>query len=283
MTITNNQIPISKQIPNPKFQSPNQKSLSHWLLIIGSCLFLGICFLEFPKFWNSKILAQHFESSSYVIDWGNFNMTAGNKSSTNYKLSDTVGQIAPGLYSNSGLKVKSGFQYIYDSLTNFTFTIDNLNLAYGSLVPGIGSTVSNNITITTPSGAGYQIMAAENHPLQLNSLIKIPDTACDGNACSISSSALWTDAATYGFGFNAIGINNSGVATNIGTSAYFPNNNYYRPFANLAATDSPQTIMSESSAVKAHSARITYKVNISASQSAGDYENGVTFIAVPTY
>lgn len=248
------------------------------LIFVSVLLSAGSLFgLSFPT------QAQHFESNSYIIDWGNFNITGGNKTSLNYKLTDTVGQIAPGLYTNSGFKVKSGFQYIYDTLTNFSFSIDKLALSFGSLAPGVGSTVSNTITITTPSGAGYQILAAENHPLMINAQTTIPDTRCDGNSCTISTSGLWTNAATYGFGFNAIGVDGSGAVTNVGTSAYFPNSTYFRPFANLSGSANPQIIMSEASAVKAHSARLTYKVNISATQTAGDYENGITFIAVPVY
>jgi hypothetical protein len=223
-------------------------------------------------------MGQHFTSNTYIIDWGNFNMTSGKKNSTRYSLTDTVGQNAPGPYTNTGYIVKSGFQYIYDTFNQLTFIIDNLNINLGTLVAGVGSTATNTLTISTPSGHGYQIMARYNHPLSLASGTTIPDTACDSGTCTPSSSGIWTSASAYGFGFNVIGINNSNVATNVGTSNYFTDNTYYRPFSNAS-----QTVMSEGTPVISHMARASYKANISAVQSAGSYQNSIIFTAVPYY
>jgi hypothetical protein len=227
-------------------------------------------------------LAQSFDSASYHIDWGNFNMTSGKKTSTNYQLTDTVGQNAPGKFTSSGYTVKAGFQYIYDSMEKFSFSISDISIDFGSLAPNVGSTQSNTISITTPSGHGYQIMAIANKPLSTISSSTIPDTSCD-TSCSISSSGVWTSSSKYGFGFNTIGINSSGVATNIGTSSYFTNSTYFRPFAAASRVESPQIIMSEDSPVKNRSARITYKINISQYQPAGNYENLINLMAVPKY
>lgn len=213
------------------------------------------------------VRAQHFVSPSYIIDWGNFNMTAGRKSSANYSLTDTVGQNAPGAYAKNGYVLKSGFQYIYDTFNEFTFSIDNLDIALGSLVPGVASTATNIITVTTPSGHGYQIMARYNHPLVNTYGTTIPDI----------SPGDWTSPTVYGFGFNVVGINNTAPL------AYFPSSTYYRPFSLES-----DTIMSENKYIvnspsKNHSAQVTYKANISAIQAAGSYENSVIFIAVPRY
>ena len=247
-------------------------------------LFILFC-LAFSTIYHPQstiLLAQSFDSASYHIDWGNFNMTSGKKTSTNYQLTDTVGQNAPGKFTSSGYIVKSGFQYIYDSMEKFSFSISDLSIDFGSLTPNVGSSQSNTISITTPSGRGYQIMAIANKPLSTLSSSTIPDTNCD-TSCSISSSGVWTTSSKYGFGFNTIGINSSGVATNIGTSSYFTDSTYFRPFAATSRAESPQIIMSEDSPVKNRSARITYKVNISNNQPSGDYENLINLIAVPKY
>jgi len=228
---------------------------------------------------TNYILAQHFVSPSYIIDWGNFNITSGQKNSANYTLTDTVGQNSPGRYDSTGYIVKSGFQYIYDTFYQFSFTIDNLNLNLGTLVAGVGSTTSNIISITTPSGQGYQIMIKQNHPLSQRVGTTIPDTACNASSCNVSTSGIWSLSNVYGFGFNAIGINSSGATTNIGTSSYFTDNTYYRPFSSTTS----QTIMSSNSPAKSNYARISYKANISAIQSAGFYQNAVIFTAVPKY
>jgi len=247
-------------------------------------IFFIFCFI-FSTIYHlkSKIsFAQSFDSSSYHIDWGNFNMTSGKKTSTNYQLTDTVGQNAPGKFTSSGFVVKAGFQYIYDSMEKFSFSISDISIDFGSLSPSVGTTQSNTITITTPSGHGYEILAIANQPLSNINSQTIPDTSCD-SSCSISTSGIWTSNSKYGFGFNAIGINSSGVATNIGTSSYFSDSTYYRPFAATSKSENPQTIMSEDSSVTDHSARITYKINISTYQPSGDYQNLINFIAVPKY
>lgn len=243
-------------------------------------------FILHTSYFIHQVYSQHFVSPSYIIDWGNFNITSGKKSSTNYSLTDTVGQNAPGPYSATGYKLKSGFQYIYETFYQFSFAIDNLNIALGTLVPGVASTATNIITISTPSGHGYQIMAHENHPLSLMLGVTIPDTACNiGSTCTDSSSNIWTNTTDYGFGFNVIGINNSGVSTGIGTSDYFANSTYYRPFANYAALapKTNQIIMAENSPVRNHSARVSYKAVISTTQSSGNYQNSIIFTAIPKY
>lgn len=222
--------------------------------------------------------AQTFDSESYHIDFGNFNMTGGKKTSTNYKLTDSVGQNAPGQYNNSGYTVKAGFQYLYGKNIPLSFEISNLDLDFGSLVPGVGSTVNNTLTISTPTAHGYDIMVASNHPLtSIGSNTTIPDTKCDSNACSDSVSDLWTSSTTYGFGFNVKGVGNSS------TDSYFTNSNYFRHFADASIGGSPKIIMSEAIPVENHSSLVTYKINISAAQAAGTYQNFINFIAVPKY
>ena len=223
---------------------------------------------------TSLIHAQHFTSDSYIIDWGNFNMTSGHKSSTNYHLTDTVGQNAPGLSEKNGIRVKAGFQYIYDMSSAISFTIDKLNIDFGTLVPGIGVTDTNLLTVTTPSGRGYQIMAQENHPLWINPSNFIPNTSCDSGNCTSTLSAPWITSDKYGFGYNVTGI---------GATAYFPDSTYFRPFADFSKNESSVVIASEPSPVKDRQAIVTYRVLISPLQGAGDYENYITYTLVPRY
>lgn len=251
------------------------KSNINYLII---CLFLGYCFLKFPKL----SFGQRFQSDNYIIEWGNFNMTGGTKSSSTYHLSDTVGQIAPGEYNSGSYTLESGFQYIYNTFNTFRFTINDSDLAidFGNLVPGIASTGSHTITIYCAAGHGYEILAKENHPLQiLTSGHTIPDTSCDiGSTCTPTSSNTWITDSAFGFGYNSLGINSSGTVTGIGTSQFFSSESKYRPFSTTG-----NTIMSESHPVQNHSARITYKALIDTNQAAGNYETSVNFIAIPNY
>lgn len=249
-------------------------------LNLGSCILI-LCLFFFGLI-QKKINAQSFDSNSFHIEFGNFNMTSGKKNSPSYTLTDTVGQNAPGRFTNTGYVVKAGFQYIYDTLEKFSFSISDLDLPFGSITPNVGSTQTNIITITTPSGHGYEILAIANHPLLSNNYT-IPDTTCNSNDCTKNTSAPWTLTTAHGFGFNAIGINSSGTVTNIGTSNYFIDSTYYRPFADLSKNDLPQVFMSEDTRVKEHSAKITYKVNISQNQASGTYSNLINLIAIPKY
>jgi len=242
---------------------PNQ-----FYIFVSSFLFLVSSFF-------SPVYAQHFSSSSYIIDWGNFNITSGHKNSTTYRLTDTVGQNAPGFSQKiGGLKVKAGFQYIYDTFTEFSFSIDKLNINFGTLTPGVGVTDTNILTITTPSGHGYQITAQENHYLWTTPNNYIPDTSCDNQDCTESLSTEWVTNTSYGFGFNVNGI---------GATGYFPSPNHYRPFANIATGKTPEIIISENKPVKNRTAIINYKVLISSLQSAGKYENFITYTVTPKY
>lgn len=236
--------------------------------------FISIFVLLFFYSSTSLIHAQHFSSSSYIIDWGNFNITSGRKISTNYQLTDTVGQNAPGVSEKNGIKVESGFQYIYNTFTQLSFAIDKLSINLGTLTPEIASTDTNLLTITTPSGHGYQITASENHPLWINSNLSIPNTTCDSNDCTATYSTPWVGTNKYGFGFNATGI---------GTTGYFSGSTYYRPFADLSNNESPAIFASENSPVKDRQITINYKALISSFQAAGEYQNYITYTLVPKY
>jgi hypothetical protein len=232
-------------------------------------IFLLLFFLSYSPVW-----AQHFSSSSYIIDWGNFNITSGHKNSTNYLLTDTVGQNAPGLSSKNGLQVQVGFQYIYDTFNKLSFSIDKLNIDFGTLTPNTIINSQNILTITTPSGRGYQLMAQENHPLWISSNNFIPDTTCNNNDCSLSFSTLWTDNTKYGFGFNISGI---------GSSSYFSDTQHFRPFAATSNNQNSQIIASENTTVKNRQLTVNYQVAISPQQTAGDYQTFITYTLVPIY
>lgn len=240
------------------------------VLIICNIALLAISF----HFDILPVHAQQFSSSSYKINWGNFNMTSGLKKSTNYQLTDTVGQNAPGYSEKNGIVVKAGFQYIYDTFTELSFSIDKLNINFGTLEPGIGVTDTNLLIVTTPSGRGYQITAQENHPLWISPSHFIPDTTCDANNCTITSSAPWIQNDKYGFGFNVSGV---------GATGYFTNSTYYRPFASIYHNQTPAIIISENLPVKEREAIVTYRVLISSVQSAGDYQNYITYTLTPKY
>ena len=233
-------------------------------------LFILLTLLSFPVL----CFGFTFQSDSYIIDWGTFNITSGRKTSTTYNLTDTVGQNSPGRYTSTSYTVKAGFQYVYENMFPFSFSIDNLSIDFGYLTPSVGETAVNHITVSSPAGHGYQIMVAESHPLQNIAGSTIPDTTGDNGLATESTNDTWTQSDTYGFGFNAYGH---------GTTAYFPTAGDYRQFANSAASETPQIIMAENTPQQNRTATITYKVNIDSQQASGTYQNAITFIAIPKY
>jgi hypothetical protein len=236
-------------------------------------------FFLFPLFFLlviSPARAENLFSDPYRIQMSTINITGGNKSGGGYKLGDTVGQTVQGLFSGSGYKVKAGFQYINTKIP-FTFIISSLSINFDVLIPNVFSSNTHNLTVTAGGGYGYAVKAIENHPLALTgSSATIPNTACDpATPCTISTANVWTGPTNNGFGYNMSG-------TDVDT-AVFVNSTYYRPFPNNTLGQSPATVMSKSGVTLSSLATVTYKVSVSPTQEAGDYENAIQYIAIPAY
>ncbi len=222
----------------------------------------------------SIVFAQErVESSNYRIIFPNLNSGAGIPSSANYELNSTLGQTAPGLYSSTGYRVKAGFQYIH-SIIPFSFSISDIQINFGTLVPQTPSTDTSTLTVSAGGAGGYSVKAYESSTLKtFNGADEIIDTLCD-STCSETAAGVWTSSTRYGFGFNMTGND---------IPADFTNSTYFRQFANRALGENPQIIMSSSNVGRSRTATITYKVNVSGVQPAGVYRNVITFIATPSF
>ena len=215
-------------------------------------------------------------NSSFIIRFPNLNSFAGKPSNSQYNLGITGGQTAPGLYSGSNYKVRAGFQYI-KSIIPFSFAITSLFIDFGPITPGAPVTRTNVLTVSNGSAYGYTVLARENHPPRVNSSgASIPDTTCDPGTCTETTSALWTSLTTFGFGYRCDNI--AGTDCESG----FSNPNNYKQFASSESAELAQPVMSSPNVGRDIKSQITYKINISASQPAGDYQNYITFIAVPS-
>ena len=236
--------------------------------MVRNLLFSLFLFLFAP----ASVLAVTMRSDSYEVQWGNMNTGGGEQTSASFELDSTMGQIAPGEYAKAGYRVRSGFQYI-QTITPFTFTISDLSIAFGSLVPGTPSTATNDLTISAGGASGWQVLAFEDHPLRSETSDDIDDTSCD-SSCSRTSAGLWTQNTTYGFGFNMSGEY---------ISSDFASSDYYRPFSDFETYSEAVEIMISTTATSSATATVTYKVNVDNDQEAGNYQNSVNFIAVPGY
>lgn len=242
-----------------------KKRLAIFVIIVGFCCFFRL-----------SAHAANLSSDSYQIQMGNLNMGAGLPSSDSYNLGVTGGQTAPGLYESNGYKVMAGFWYI-KTIIPFAFTISDLSIDFGTLTAGSPTTSQNMLSVSAGGAGGYQVTARENDTLKTSGgTASIPDTTCDGGAdtCTETTAKPWTDDTKYGFGYNMTG--NDVPAT-------FVDSTYYRPFPSLAGNEDPAIVMESSAVGRDRVGTVTYKVNISGSQAAGDYANYIIFVATPKY
>lgn len=220
-------------------------------------------------------------NSQYILQWGTFNMVSGKPTGPSYKVSYTAGQIAPGLYTGTNYKVRSGFQYIY-TLYPFSFSISNLSIDFGSLDPTSPVRRTNILTVNNQSSGGYVVTGYENHALLAPSMgMMIQDTACDNGLCTETTPGPWVGnetSLTYGFGYRC-----DPISTNYCSSDFNTADNY-KQFADVSKDETPQVIFSNTTTVgRSQQSQITYKANVSATQAAGSYSNIITYIATPTF
>lgn len=216
-------------------------------------------------------------NSRWILQFGNLNSGAGTPSNANYKLGVTIGQTAAGLFTGTNYKVRSGFQYI-KTIIPFSFSISSRLIDFGELTASTPVTRTNTLTISHGSAFGYTVTASESSQLLSPGIGSvIPDTTCDGGTCTQTTAALWSNPLTYGFGYRCDNL----VGTDCDSG--FSTANYYKQFADASAQETPGTVMTGTGVSRNKQAQITYKVNISNTQPAGQYRNVVSFIATPGF
>lgn len=232
-----------------------------------------ISFALFLLSFTIGVDAQMMRNDRYILKWGNFNSFAGKASDATRTVTFTGGQNAIGLYTGTNYKVRSGFQYIY-SIIPFSFSISSTSITFGVLNPGEPVTRTNNLTVSNGSAFGYQVTAQENNALRvLSTGVDIPNTTCDAGTCTDSVSAAWISPLTYGFGYRCDNVTGTDCATG------FSDSTYYKQFA---ASPSAQIVMNGTNVGSSKQTQITYKVNVSATQPAGSYQNVIMYIATPS-
>ncbi len=216
------------------------------------------------------------ESPLYKIKFGTIDIAGGKKQSSNYSLSDSIGQTAANQFNSSGYIIKAGFQYLY-SIYPFFFSISQTRINFGTIVANNPQTQQTILTVSNPSAHGYQVTAIEEGSMRtLNGSSSIPDTTCDGGSdtCNETLAKLWTLTSAYGFGYNMSGND---------IPSDFINSNYYRPFPDRLNSENPAVVMSSNNIGKNRQATVTFKINVSPVQPAGSYQTIINFVAIPTF
>jgi hypothetical protein len=147
---------------------------------------------------------------------------------------------------------------------------------FGSL--GIGGTfnqLAQRLSCSTNAAGGYVVTAYENSTMKnLNDATTIPDTACNGGACTATSATAWSTGSTTvsEFGY---------TMTNIGSSIPFVASNF-KPFG--VGNANAQPIMTKvSTPLITETANVCYRITITNVQEAGDYEAKVIYTATATF
>lgn len=235
-------------------------------------LFVFICLFAYSPTYALM------RSDDYELQMPNLNFASGNVSSSGYDLGFTGGQTASGAYSSTGYRALIGFWYL-KTIIPFSFALSNQVIEFGTLSSGVPSYGTTTLTVSSGGAGAYQVTAAENRPLRVDTTgAAIPDTTGDNGAATESVSDTWALDTTYGFGYTMHG---NDVPSPFPTAA--PAGTAYRQFANLENTETPQVVMSSVNVGKNRIATMTYKVNISAMQPAGRYRNNIIFVATPGY
>lgn len=260
------------RIQNSKFKIQNCKL--KFKIFVFCLVLLPFAFYLLPL---RTVSAFTMSNLDFIIDMGNLNSFAGKKSNGQYTLTDTGGQLAPGLYSGPNYKVRAGFQYIY-SIISFRFSISNLFIDFGDLSPTTPVTRTNILTISNGSAYGYEITAFENHQLlSPPSGQIIPNTTCDAGTCTTTTAAAWTNALTYGFGYRCDNVTGTDCSPDFATPTF------YKQFADNSTGQPPVAVMLGANVGYNIKGQVTYKVNISGTQAGGTYSNIITYIATPTF
>lgn len=234
-------------------------------------LFIVLCSL----FWApDQVGAQNMSSQNYQIQGGNFNIAAGTKSSSSYRLVDLVGQTASQIFASKGYIVQSGF--LNTAATSIlSFSVSPLTVNFGKLTPNQPVIKNLFISVTVGNIPGYIVYTTQDMPLSTDVGSEIADTVCDGQKnrlCTTQKANLWQETDSYGLGFRLEGKT---------VPKDFAKANFYRPFSSLSKNELAQTIMQSSNKKAADTAKMLLKVNISRNQPVGIYHNQLIFTAMP--
>lgn len=173
--------------------------------------------------------------------------------------------------------------------TNCNVTADitttALSVPFGTMSLNTFVNGAHDLNVSTNADYGYAVTASEDDQLGKDGGTTpfIADTTCDGGTCTQSTAANWATATNNGFGY---AIENVDAATISGT--YNGYNEFARTFsakqfADIAGSETPQTIMSSTTTANSEDVYVCYRLSVGATQEAGDYENQVIYTATATF
>jgi hypothetical protein len=146
---------------------------------------------------------------------------------------------------------------------------------FGSLILSSFNQLGQRLSCVTNASGGYVVTAYEAGVMKnINTATTIPDTLCDGANCSPTNATPWSviDNTRSEFGY---------TMTNINSNIPFIEG-YFKPFG--IGSDNAQKIMERTSLPSGNeSAYVCYRLAVTTSQEAGDYEGKIVYTATATF
>ena len=146
---------------------------------------------------------------------------------------------------------------------------------FGSLALSSFNQLGQRLSCVTNAPSGYVVTVHENGVMKnINTASTIPDTLCNGAACSITSATAWdTPSSTRSeFGY---------TMTNIGSSIPFTPGQF-KPFG-ISNTNAQPIMIRTGTPSTIESANICYRLSVTNFQEAGDYESKIVYTATATF
>lgn len=165
-------------------------------------------------------------------------------------------------------------------------TTTALSVPFGTMSLNTFKTLAQDLTVSTNATGGYVVTASENDQLGKDGATtpNIADAPGNNTLESESVSDEWTTATVNGFGFSLQNVDAASIAFQYTTATGNCTGTFCsRQFADIAGSETAQTIFSSTTVANAENAYVCYRLSVGATQAAGDYENQITYTATGTF
>lgn len=158
--------------------------------------------------------------------------------------------------------------------TTATFTTGD-KVIFGSLELNNFNQLAQRLSCVTNAASGYVVTAYEAGTMKnINTSTTLPDTACNGGACNVTTAAPW---ATVSNSLSEFGY----TMTSLGASIPFVEGNF-KPFG-IGFTNAQPVMINPHTPLDTESANVCYRISIINVQEAGDYEAKIVYTATATF
>lgn len=166
----------------------------------------------------------------------------------------------------------------------------------GSLNISSFTDAAQGLSVSTNAPNGYAVTAIENDQLGRNGGVCtgdntgancIPDSVGDSSTMSHTTINEWSSSNVKGFGYSLHEVNTTGAVPafqyNTNSGACDGTGDCFKQFADAENSQAAQTIFNSSTVADNDNLYVCYRAVISATQSAGDYTNYLTYTATATF